>query len=580
VLTRLHNLSRRRRALLAVLAAAALVALWGIVDLLRITGDIRGGERVLKTAKATELAKPHGLVRAGDTALRRFRHADRIARRGLPFVLTRPVPLLGHQVAAVRSMTKIAVQVGTIGDDATRALQTQLDDAAGGADGRVALLDTAVRELGKAKTRLRPIRLHHDFWVLPPLRQARNNVGHSLAEARKKVDEASTMAAAMRRMFVGPSRYLILAGNNAEMRSGPMPLSAGVAEINNGKIKMGKFYPADKLFLKKYPIKPPPDLDKLYGWMLIGNEWRATTATPNFPSSGRLYQKMAPEAHLGHVDGVLFVDVRTLRQVIDATGPVQVGDMTYTAENVEDELLNQNYLKFKDQTKQSRAKRANLQGAVGRAAFDALNSRPLKLGKLVANLAAAGKGRHLMAWSADKDMRLVWRRAGLDGALKSNDFMIILQNVSANKLDYYIRPRVVMKTVWNRRGVRRIDVAVTFSNRPRYPTSEVIEGIAYDRKHGMADGEHRVWFLAYLPRTAVNVAAAHPPFSTAGTDGSARVVGFFYGVKVGQTRTVHISFSVPANQEFRIVPSARIAPVPYVTPKKTYLDKEPYTFKM
>jgi hypothetical protein len=252
----------------------------------------------------------------------------------------------------------------------------------------------------------------------------------------------------------------------------------------------------------------------------------------------------------------------------------------YDAKNIERAVLNTNYLNFGTTDPVTIDARYDLQARLPVAIFDAVNSRPIKLGKLVANLSAVAKGRHLLAYSSDPWLQLVWRRAGLDGAVPDNGLMVALQNISANKLDYYIRPVVRLKTLSERRGIRRVEMKVTFSNKRRNPTSDVIEGIAYNRTHGMDDGEHRVFLTAYLPGTVADVASADPPFSTAGTDSGMKVVGFRYGVKVGETRTVTITFSVPKDQVFTIIPSARVVPMKYITPKGTLTDAVPISFKL
>jgi hypothetical protein len=411
------------------------------------------------------------------------------------------------------------------------------------------------------------------------VRGARDHLDASLDTARTRLADIATMADALRHMFVGPSRVLILAGNNAEMRAGPMPLSAGVADLNGGSIKTDGFIPTGVLY--RGPDSRVPhaaELENLYGWMLIGAEWRATTATPNFPASGAMYKQLVPVSGIkGEVDTVVFVDALALRAVIEVTGPVEVDGVAYDTKNIVPAILNTNYLKF---TPDTALDRWELEGKIGNAVFEALNSRPLKLGKLVANLSKAGKGRHVLAWSAAPALQRVWTSAGIDGSVTPNGFMVGLQNISANKLDYYIRPTITMRTLWVRRGIRRVEMNVTFSNKKREPTSDLIEGIPYDRSHGMADGEHRVFLTAYLPGTVADVASADPPFSAAGTDSGMKVVGLRYGVLVGESRTVTITFSVPKDQVFTIIPSARVVPMKYITPKGTYTDAVPVSFKL
>jgi hypothetical protein len=578
VLARLRATSLRRVLIVVLGALLVVLAAWGVFDLVRIQRDIRGGERILRSAKASDLARHNGLAAVADTAVSRLAHANRIARSSVPFKLVRPVPLFGHQVAVLRSMTAIASQVGVIGDDAARAVQAKLEAASQGPAGRVALLETAASEVGRAQRRLARLHVKHDGWALPPLRGQRVHLANSLANARTRLRDVGVMVGGLQRMFVGPSRYLILAGNNAEMRAGGMPLSAGVAEIRDGAIGVSKFTPTADLFLAHASATVPQNLKDLYGWMAIGYEWRATTATPNFPASAAMYSQMAPLALLGNVDGVIFVDVLTLGAVVAATGPVELDGTQYNARNIEQQMMNENYIRFGDPSAQTG--RYDLQSRVGVAVFDAMNSRPLKLGPLVSNLSAAGKGRHLLAWSTDPALRMVFERAGIDGRLNPNGLMINLQNISANKLDWYLRPRISLRTLSVHKGVRRVELSVTFTNKKRTRTSDVVEGVIYDRTHGMADGEHRAYLVAYLPKTAFDVGADDPPFSTIGIDDGLKVVGFHYGVKIGETRTVRITFSVPERQVFLVIPSARAHPVSYFTPSHRYTDAQPVAIKL
>jgi hypothetical protein len=574
-------LAGRRLALAIGGAVLGLLAVWSLVDLIRIQRDVQRGEDGLRGASAADMARPRGVARLSGDALRRFQRADRIAHKSPALGVARRIPLLGQQIAALRSVTRTAVTVGRIGDDAARAVQARLENAHDAA-GRVALMETATAELSKAKVRLRDVRVPKTRWVLPPMSGTRDHLESSLDTARTKLDDISTMAEALKRMFTA-SRVLILAGNNAEMRAGPMPLSAGVAGIVNGAMRVGKFVPTHSLW-RGFESRVPhsKELENLYGWMVIGAEWRATTATPNFPASAAMYEQMAPQSGLGQVDSVMFVDAIALKAVVDATGPVVVDDLVINADNIVREILNENYIRFRPSHERAVAGRYDFQSEIGVAVFDALNSRPLRLGKLVANLSLAGKGRHILAWSKDKELQRVWRDAGISGAVKKNGLMVAIQNIGANKLDYYLRPRVTLKTLWVRRGIRRVEMSVYFKNPERdiERTSGFIEGTLYAMQKGFQVGEYRAYLVAHLPHSAADVASADPPFTTAGTDAGMKVVGFQYGVKPGDSRTVKITFSVPKEQVFELIPAARVQPVPYATADRTYSDATPVTFKL
>jgi hypothetical protein len=541
-----------------------------VIDVARVVRDIDGGRSLLRSTTAADLARPNGLAGRADKGSARLGHADRVARRAIPFRLVSSAPLLGRQVKALRSLTATARRVAVIGDRAARRIQPKLDHASSSPEARVRLLDAMVDEVALASRRLDGIEVPETKGALSPLRSAGNRLRSTLAGTRKKLRDASAMVAAVRKLVVGPSRIVILGGNNAEMRAGAMPLSVGILKIEGGRVTVGRFDPTGSRFLKHVFPDVPRVLDPLYYQFSIGQDWRGTAVTPNFPFKGPIYAQMAPRSGLGRVDGVIFVDVLALRAVMQATGPVTLGGIKYTTKNVVDEVLVQNYLRFPEHLGDKN--RRDVQSQIAAAVFGALNSRKVHPGKLVSALTAAGKGRHVLAWARDPALEAVWRRVHIDGRLDPNGLMVNVQNVSANKLDYYIRPRVGLRTVSVKGGFRRVELKVIVENPPRDKTTELIEGTQYAKQHHFAPGEHEVFLVVYLPKSAFNAGSADPPFIAAGDDGPMKVVAMRYRVKAGGTRTVTITFSVPAKQFFRIIPSGRAFPVPYATPERTYTD--------
>ena len=152
------------------------------------------------------------------------------------------------------------------------------------------------------------------------------------------------------------------------------------------------------------------------------------------------------------IDGVLYVDVLALKAVVAATGPIELEGVQYTSKNIAQQMMNENYIRFSNPDEQD--PRYDLQSRMGVAAFDALNSRPIDLGALVSRLTAAGK--------RPQSPRLVGRfcvaarmaeRGASTARSNPNGLQVNIENISANKLDWYVKPKVALKTQWVRRGV-------------------------------------------------------------------------------------------------------------------------------
>src|SRR5205823_6008293 len=130
-------------------------------------------------------------------------------------------------------------------------------------------------------------------------------------------DDGITVTHALRAFLAGPRRYLVLGGNNGEMRGEGITTTAGIANIDNGRIEVNGFRSTGDLFLLDPHNAPvPSDLQNLYGWMNIGKEWRTVDTSPNFPSIAPIYASMSEQSPLGAVDGVIFVDIVTLQRLV------------------------------------------------------------------------------------------------------------------------------------------------------------------------------------------------------------------------------------------------------------------------
>ncbi len=106
---------------------------------------------------------------------------------------------------------------------------------------------------------------------------------------------------------------------------------------------------------------------------------------------------MWPAARGQEVDGVLALDVIALQALLRATGPIQVEGEQLDADNVVQNLLHDQYVGLDlDAPANQEVRRERLAG-VARAALEALE-RPELDGRLLAEeLAAAARGRHLLA---------------------------------------------------------------------------------------------------------------------------------------------------------------------------------------
>ena len=515
------------------------------------------------------LTGPRGVGYQTSRAERRLTSAHGIATGSPPFRLASALPVAGAQVDTLRDITARAAEMGGIASRLGVDLQRQVDVGTGGSANRLALVevlaqssDRAAKEI-EALEPLRQRRLAH-----PLLRVATDAVAEEQRDATIKLRDASIQADALRALLRGPRRILVLAATNAEMLSGGgLVGQIAVAEVQDGAVRLGPFTQSSEIVLvKQGPVPLTPEQENLWATMGFGYDFRGITAPADFQQVGPVAAAMAERVGLGKVDGVVMLDVIGLQQLVGVTGPVQVDDITIDGENTADQLLYQSYVRFAD-SGQVRVQRAELQGNVGLAVFKALEERPTDLGRLFEAMRYIVGGRHLMGWAADPNEQLLWERAGAAGQLATEGVQVSLVNRSANKLDYHLAPRVVVRSRRAPGGERRVRLEITTANLPRSPTSPVVEG--------KTPTQHNNDLVAYLPQNAADIQTDGKPFSRSGEEGGMRVVAAPLVLDLGATVTVGIEFTIPKDQPIHIIPSARAHPIPYTANGKTVTDDLP-----
>lgn len=565
--------AKRHPVVAAVATLLTCILLAAIVDAVRIRQDLEAGRDQLQHSGAGDIEGPGGIRKVALRASSRISRADDRARHSPVLRLLGATPLVGSQIDAVREMTGGARALG----DATVESAAKLDVAIAKAKKRpierVRLLDTALVELRRLRTLTTTLDVGEGFLV-PGLSGARATYRNGLVTARTRFDEAEATASALRTFLAGPGDYLVLAANNAEMTGGSgMPNSGGVAHVENGEIKLSKFYPTQYMFIGFPGVKLPGDLKRLYAKMGIGADVRGTTATPNFPVIAPALARMARRSPMGQVDGVFLIDAFVLARLVGVTGPIKVDDLVLNQKTVALEILNRNYVRFA--TPAQREARSSLQSDIARAVFDALTTRDVSPSQLAQGITQNARGRHFLAWSADPKLQAVWRSIGATGALRPDGLLISVENYDGNKLDFYLKPHGTLTRRARPDGRDYLTLRVTVAN---------LRGGATRQIQGDDPSKHWVLLDVHLPRAAANISMQLEKGRTLkgveiGSDPPMKVVNGYYPVPLGESETAIIGFSLPANHPpLTLLPGARVWPLQLAVNDATINDRFPQRF--
>lgn len=417
--------------------------------------------------------------------------------------------------------------------------------------------------------------------LIQPLVDAHNRVATENRRLTGTIDQALTAVTGVNRFMTGPSRYLVLAANNAEMRAGSgMFLQVGELTVDNGRFTLSDMEPTAKMVLQTPGTKLDPQISALWDWMYPDREWRAINATPRFDESSRMASDMWVASGHQPVDGVIAVDVVGLQKLLELVGPVDVtgpdGKVTsVTADNVLQQLLLKQYLDNKIDNKADNTERRDRLSDVAKAVFEAMNQRPFSPGRLLRTFQTAGRGRHLMIWSKNPVEQAAWEALDTAGKVSEDSLLLSVMNRGGNKLDQFLK--VAGKLSWTDAGeVRHLSVRVDLDNATPAGLSRYVAGPSPALPELVA-GEYKGVIALTVPRSAFRPTTEGAELFLGGEDGPTRVLTTKVDLRAGASTSVTFNFDVPKSQRRVVVePSARVPRVRWTAGGETWVDHVPH----
>ncbi len=487
----------------------------------------------------------------------------------------RVLPVLGRQLRATTTLLDSAVQVGTDTSEAIVELQDIAGRPAETPPDRVLAVRASQVVLDELSGAIADPDLGSDTALIGPVRDARDRFEDQLIQTQATVDSAVISLAGVANLLEGPSTYLVLASNNAEMRSGSgMFLQVGTVTITDGAFELSEFVPAQELFLEQPGSTLDPQMAARWGSLLPNQEWRNLNLSPRFDESARMASEMWAASGRGQVDGVMAIDVVALQRLLELTGPVEVtggsGVRTFDADNVRNQLLRKQYADFDD-----RVERRDLLGEVARAVFDAFNQRPIPAADLVGLIDRNGAERHLLLWSNDPTQEAAWEELGVSGVLPPDALMLSLINRGGTKLDPYMELQATL-TATDEGDHRRVTVTVDLTNTAPDGLPRYVQG-PYDGIDAVA-GEYIGILSLSVPAAATEPATSAGGFAVVGDDGPTRVIGANVSVPRGEQRQVSISFDLPEDWDtVRVTSGARVPATRWTAGSLEWTERRPRT---
>jgi len=246
-----------------------------------------------------------------------------------------------------------------------------------------------------------------------------------------------------------PKKYLISFQNSAEARGTGGILGAyAVVEMEQGRftvLQSGSNASLYGISLKKIPVKMPAEFLKLYGEnpAILQN----SNLSPHFPYGAQVWLGLWKEKYGEDLDGVIAVDPSALSYVLKATGDITLANgQKITAENVVEETLRNAYKTYE---KDNNARKQYLVDILNATAAKLVAGDYSKIGMAKA-LREGILVNRILLYSTDESAEKVLSKNRLGGYMRkepNNEFRVVIQNIDASKLDYYLDREVTIESV-------------------------------------------------------------------------------------------------------------------------------------
>jgi hypothetical protein len=495
----------------------------------------------------------------------------------------RALPVAGRQLAAADDQVGAAADGLRSAADVGGSLRDLVDGGLGAGPERVTTLReiSSVAEAGRA--RFAALDLGPDEALLGVLSSARAEIEEAQQEAIDGLERAATMSSGLAVMFEGPSDYLLVAANNAQMQNGQgMFLSGGVLHIEDGRLDLGPMASLEKVPVVDPPVPLEPDLAARWGWLDPNDDFRHLGLTHRFPVTGALAADLWSALGNPEVDGVVAVDPLVLEAIMATTGPVSTPGGERRAEDVVEFILHdqyQGYLVGDDDRSYTSERRDELD-ALATAALDAFEQVTELEASFLDRFRRAAAGRHLLMWSSDPAVQAGFEAARVDGQMGPDALLLSLVNRSGVKLDWFMDLEADLALEPDGEGGWEAELAVTVTNRapsdgePRYVVGPYPGS-------GLERGEYLGLVTLNLPAGALDSRFDDvEQLAVSGADGDNRTIAAWLEVPRGTSETLVARFRLPATTSLVVEPSGRALATTWSFDGTTWTDEERRTLEL
>lgn len=480
------------------------------------------------------------------------------------------VPVLGRQLESISDLSTAAHVVTVVARKDVIVLHRLLPRARQLGSDRVAAIAQIGTLSSSSYQQLSELNLGPTDALFSSLAKKHNEFANDLESLQTTLARVGAAASAGAQLLDGPSKYVILAANNAQMHAGSGAfLEVGSLTAAHGSINVGSFATSASISVPAGAVPLSGDLAQNWAFLKPNQEFENLALTPQFDVTASLAARMWTAATGTHVDGVMSIDMVAVKDLLSATGSVSVNGLTLTSANALQYLMHDQYLGITGSAAQ--VQRRDELGAIASATVQALEHRQVSLTALATALSQATSGRHLMLWSSSPKIEQAWQTVGAAGVLEANDLVTAVINRGGNKLDQYLHITNTLKLTPSSRSTRAV-LRITLHNETPLGEPQYIGG-PYPGI-GTIYGEYRGYVTVNLPGDASHaIVKGYRSLVAAGQEGPTLLLAPEVDLLRNQVRSVTITFTLPETSgEIDIPSSARVPSISWTVGTDHFLD--------
>ncbi|MFT4230898.1 MAG: DUF4012 domain-containing protein [Microbacterium sp.] len=523
---------------LVLVAAVLLCAVWLTVKVLAAKEALESAQQTVSTAMDGDQDAAALIASvAGDAATAAGASDDPLWRAA------EVIPFAGDNLRAVRlAAHALDIAVGDIGEPIL-ALQ---------ADGEGKIFARALPYLSEGFAALEPVAAEltavaESNALVPPVRSGVERIAAALDAAAPVMSYLPVLMGAD-----GPQNILLAFQNNAEaLPLGGSPASQTLITADEGDLTITKQVGSgDFEWAALEDFDVPSGASALYG-ETYGSRVNMSVTRPDWPSSAEM---LAAFWHRDiddtQIDAVASIDPIALQRMLDATGPIEVGDVTIDSDNALKVLLSDVYTWWDAYTKTGAKESDAFFARVASTMIDEIASGDFEVFTMLKAVRTSIDKGDIMLWSADEEFQSELATARIGGVLPTDNettttLGIYYRDVSASKIDYYLKTEATA-TMTCTGETTTIVASTTLNLDISQAAADALPRYVQSYRHGSEYFIKQVFMYAPpgMQIDSVSVDGRDvSPFRQGNTDLGREVAPFLMTLRPGETAEVTATFS-------------------------------------